>query len=201
MRVRCRAQRWLLILNVALLPGIVLAEMNADALKQQIQERSANIKEFRALLNDPDQTVRLAALDTMLKSSDIAMRELAYSVGFSSADDAMRAVCLTNKIADMQTIVIKIGEMDNPTDTEKKTLSKWGGVYDFDIKAFDEKTGQFTTSGNYKNGKGQVNGIGIEFSHPYCSGSFTLGDGASLNGELGCKGAWSGTYPGQIRLQ
>ena len=183
------------------LSGIAVAETSAEALKRQIQERSAKIKEFRALLNDPDQTVRLAALDVMLKSEDLAMRELAYGVGFSSADDAMRAVCLRNKLADLTTVAIKIADISSATDQQKKALTDWGGVYTFELKSYDEKSGQFATAGSYKKGKGQVTGTGIEFAQNYCTGSFTLGEGAELVGELGCKGGWGGTYPGSIRLQ
>jgi len=175
--------------------------MTAEALKQQIQERSGKIKEFRALLNDPDQTVRLAALDVMLKSDDIAMRELAYGMGFNSADEAMRAVSLKNKFADQQMISVKISGISSPSDTQKKALADWGGIYTFDVKTFDEKTGQFTTAGTYRKGTGQLNGTRIEFSHSYCNGAFLLGDGAVLAGELGCKGNWAGTYEGQISLQ
>jgi len=184
--------------------SLLLLAMSAcwsEVLKQQIQERSGTIKEFRALLNDPDQTVRLAALDVMLKSDDIAMRELAYGMGFNSADAAMRAVCLKNKFADQKIISIKITDIASPSDSQKKALGDWGGIYAFDVKTFDEKTGQFTTTGGYRKGTGQLNGTRMEFSQPYCNGSFQLGDGAVLTGELGCKGSWSGKFEGQISLQ
>jgi hypothetical protein len=182
------------------LPGVLSAETTAEALKQQIQQRSEKIKDFRALLNNPDQATRLAALDVMLKSDDLAMRELAYGVGFNSADDAMRAVCLKNKLADLQTIAIKISEINAPSKTQQKGLAAWGGIYSFDLKDYDEKTGRFGTAGTHKNGNGQVSGIGLEFYQKLCSGSFKLSDGNLLEGELGCSGGWSGTYPGQIRL-
>jgi len=189
----------ILVMSACWSPG--QAEMSAEALKQQIQERSGKIQEFRALLNDPDQTVRLAALDVMLKSDDIAMRELAYGMGFNSADEAMRAVALKNKFADQKIISIKIADVSSPSDSQKKALDAWGGTYSFDIKSFDEKTGQFATSGNYRKGTGQLNGTRIEFSQPYCNGAFTLGDGAVLTGELGCTGNWSGKFEGNINLQ
>jgi len=195
------AGRSLLLLAISACWSLSQAEVTAEALKQQIQERSGKIQEFRALLNDPDQTVRLAALDVMLKSDDIAMRELAYGMGFNSADEAMRAVCLKNKFADQKMISIKIADISSPGDTQKKALSEWGGIYTFNIKSFDEKTGQFTTTGHYRNGNGQLNGTRIEFSQPYCNGAFTLGDGAVMAGELGCTGGWNGTFEGKITLQ
>lgn len=195
------AGRSLLLLAMSACWSMPQAEVTAEALKQQIQERSGKIKEFRALLNDPDQTVRLAALDVMLKSDDIAMRELAYGMGFSSADEAMRAVCLKNKFADQKMISVKIADISSPSDTQKKALDAWGGIYSFNVDEFDEKTGQFTTSGHYRKGTGQLNGTRMEFSQNYCNGAFTLGDGAVLTGELGCTGGWAGKFEGQISLQ
>lgn len=195
------AGRVFLLLAMSAFWSVSQAEVSAEELKQQIHERSGKIKEFRALLNDPDQTVRLAALDVMLKSDDIAMRELAYGMGFNSADEAMRAVSLNNKFADQQMISVKMSEIASPSDTQKKALDAWGGIYTFDVKSFDEKTGQFMTSGSYRKGTGQVNGTRMEFSQPYCSGTFQLGDGAVLEGELGCTGNWAGSYTGQINLQ
>ena len=195
------AGRSLLLLAISACWSLSQAEVTAEALKQQIQERSGKIQEFRALLNDPDQTVRLAALDVMLKSDDIAMRELAYGMGFNSADEAMRAVSLKNKFADQQMISVKISAIASPSDSQKKALGDWGGIYSFNVKGFDDKTGQFTTAGSYRKGTGQLNGTRMEFSQNYCNGTFQLGDGAMLAGELGCTGGWAGTYAGQISLQ
>jgi hypothetical protein len=193
--------RSLLLLVMSACWSLAQAETTAEALKQQIQQRSGKIQEFRALLNDPDQTVRLAALDVMLKSDDIAMRELAYGMGFNSADQAMRAVCLKNKFADQKMISIMITDISSPSDSEKKALDAWGGIYSFDVKSFDEKTGQFTSAGTYRKGTGQLNGTRMEFSQPYCNGAFTLGDGAVMTGELGCTASWSGKFAGKINLQ
>ena len=115
--------------------------------------------------------------------------------------EAMRAVALKNKFADQKIISIKIADVSSPSDSQKKALDSWGGTYSFDVKSFDEKTGQFTTVGNYRKGTGQLNGTRIEFSHPYCNGAFTLADGAVLTGELGCTGNWSGKFEGSINLQ
>jgi len=191
----------LLALSLGVLAAPVAKAQSAAELKQQIQARSQNLAEFHAMLNDPDQTVRLAALDTMLKSDDIAMRELAYSSCLNSADAAMRGLCVKNKIGDMQTISIEIGDIDEATEIEQKTVATWGSAYSFTVTEFDERTGQFTTSGTYKKGNGHVTGSGLDFAQPYCSGVFELVDSGYLEGELRCTGSWAGRYPGRIRLQ
>jgi hypothetical protein len=179
----------------------VKAETKDDDLKQKIHQRSQKINEFRALLNDPDPAVRLSALDTMLKSDDVAMRELAYGIGFSSADQSMRAVCLNNRFASLKTVVIKIATVDGFTEKQQKALARWGGDYRFEIKEYDEKTGQFSSTGGGHVGRGQVTGTRIDFSQQFCNGSFRLIDGGMLEGELGCTSTWTGIYPGRIDLQ
>ena len=191
------------ILSIAVVGAArpVAAQEDADELMRRIQERSARISQFRALLNDPDPVTRLAALDVMLKSDDVAMRELAFGVCFNSADQTMQVLCLKNKLGQMQTVAVTLKEAAERSETEATALSKWGGSYNFSIDSFDEKNGQFTTEGTYRKGTGQVTGIRVEFVQPYCRGSFELVEGAVLEGELGCTGTWAGTFPAEIRLQ
>jgi hypothetical protein len=173
-----------------------------EDLKRSVHERSQQIAEYRKLLDDSDQSVRLAALDVMLKSDDLAMRELAYRVGFSSTDQTMRAIALKHRISDLQTVVIKIELPKDASEIEKKTAAGWGDAYAFGIKVVDEKSGRFATSGSTATrGEGQVVGTTFDFSQKYCKGTFRLGDGAVLQGSIGCKQGWAGTYPGTIDLQ
>lgn len=178
--------------------GFAVAEDDADALLAQIKARSEKTKQFRDLLNDPDQTTRLAALDVMLKSDDLAMRELAFSVGFSSADDAMRAVCLKNKFNYMKTLAIKLTAREKATENEKKTIERLGSSYPLNIREYDVNTGAITLAGS---GIGQVSGTGFEFNEGNCNGRFVLGDEPMLIGELSCIGGSVGIYPATIRLQ
>jgi len=166
-------------------PDAVRAEESAEALLQRIQERSARINPFRALLNDPDPATRLATLDVMLKSADVAMRELAFGVCFDSADQTMQVLCLKNKLAQMQTIAVHPKEQSERSPSELTALKDWGGVSNFSIDSFDEKDGPFTTAGSYRKGSGQATGIRVEFVQPYCRGSIELVEGARLDGELG----------------
>ncbi|UZD67071.1 arsenical pump-driving ATPase GET3 [Marinobacter sp. AN1] len=175
---------------------------SAEELLKQINERKERINQFRALLNDPDQTTRLAALDVMLKSEDPAMKEIAYGAGFSSADDAMRALALKGKFRDLQVIPFKLTLQQETTETEEKILQKWAGTYRFQLAEFDEASGRFVFVGNDHNSRnnGQVSGTGMEFQGGYCRGDFTLGDGASLIGEIRCQGGYEGTYIASARL-
>jgi hypothetical protein len=68
------------------------------------------------------------------------------------------------------------------------------------MASFDEKTGTFKTSGQYKSGNGQVVGTTLQFNQQYCDGAFQLTDGAVLKGKLGCVGRMEGQYKGSINL-
>jgi len=177
------------------------AQMSAEDLKRKIQERSKRIDEFRTLLNDPDQNTRLAALDVMLNSDDLAMREVAFGTCFNSAEQAMRVLCLKNKLAQMKTVAVTIEDESEWSKSEAKALKDWGGRYVFEMATIDKNTGQFTTRGSHRKGKGQITGTRVEFEQRFCNGSFRLVDGAVLEGELGCTSSWSGTFPARILLQ
>lgn len=189
-----------LMLGLAWLP-ISAAGQSAEELLKEINERKERINQFRALLNDPDQTTRLAALDVMLKSEDPAMKEIGYGAGFSSADDAMRALALKGKFRELTVLPLTLNPDDDPTENEKKILQQWAGTYRFQLTEFDDSTGRFTFKGGDSTGTGQVSGTGIEFESRYCRGQFTLGDGASLVGELRCQSGYQGRYIATARLQ
>ncbi|AOY86729.1 hypothetical protein BKP64_00245 [Marinobacter salinus] len=193
-----------------LLPPLLFLTLSSGALAQSAEEllkeidaRKERINQFRALLNDPDQSTRLAALDVMLKSDDLAMKEVAYGIGFNSADEATRALALKGKFRDVKVLPFRLTTGEPQTDTEKNTIRKWAGAYGFELREFNEDTGQFTFRGDdYPNRDklGQVNGTGVEFQAQYCRGYFNLGDSASLVGELRCTGPYEGTYPAKARL-
>lgn len=188
----------ILVLGFLPLPGHA---QSAEELLQEIAERKERINQFRALLNDPDQTTRLAALDVMLKSDDSAMREIAYGAGFSSADDAMRALALKGRFRDLTVLPITLSPTEQPTENEKKILQNWADTYRFQVKDFTEASGHFTFKGGDSSGEGQISGTGLEFESHYCRGQFTLGDGASLVGELRCQAGYQGHYVATARLQ
>jgi hypothetical protein len=74
------------------------------------------------LLNDPDPVTRLAALDVMLNSDDVAMRELAFGISFNSADQTMQILRLKNELAQMQTIAVTPKERAERSPSELKAM-------------------------------------------------------------------------------
>jgi hypothetical protein len=189
----------------ALLCGasLSLAQTNADDILRQAQERAAKIEEYRQLLNNPDQNVRVAGLDVMLKSDDPAMREIAFNIALASADDAMRAIALKNKFLYLKNLNFQLSLGDSPTEIESKAIGEYfGSTFAIELENYDANTGAFTFQGSH--GKGQVSGTGMDLQDTYrrCVGNFTLGDGPELVGKLNCTyHANKGSYNATLRLQ
>lgn len=183
------------------LSGTVLAQ-SAEELLNEISERKERINQFRALLNDPDQSTRLAALDVMLSSDDPAMKEIAYGIGFNSADEAMRALTLKGKFRDITMLPFTLDAGKDATETEKNTLEKLAGAYSFRLNEFDADSGRFTFTGSDASSSkhGQISGTRVSFQSRLCQGDLALGDGAVLAGELRCSGNFQGSYSATVSL-
>lgn len=147
--------------------AIRVADNSLDPAK--IRAQAGKIKEMKALLSDPDQTVRLSALGAMLKSDSASMREIAYEYAFSSPDYAMRALGLRERIRNMKIIIVELGDQE--------------GRFTIEIHEFKDNTGQL----DIINGKGQVGGLEFTFETNVCVGRFQLEDGAILKGSVVCR--------------
>lgn len=179
------------------------AETSAEDILRKAQERANQINEYRALLNSPDQNIRVAGLDVMLKSDDPAMREIAFNIAFSSADDSMRAIALRNKLLYLKVLNVELSERENATESEKAAVKDvFANTYQLKIKDYDAESGVIGFVSSYQSG--QVNGTGLDFSDTYtkCHGGMTLGDGAELVGTLNCTySKRKGSYNLKLRLQ
>ena len=179
-----------------LVASITSTTVLAESMAAQIKKRATETAELKALLNDPDQSMRLAALDTMLKSEDTAMRALAYNVGLNSADDSIRSITLRNKFNEISTLALNV---TLPENADKKSIEYFksyagGGIYLITIEKYDEKKGNFTflDQSNTSGKKGSVSGLTLSFRGYYCSGSLILNEESEYQGNLNCKG---NSYP------
>lgn len=194
----------LLFIAGLFLAGGASAQNNAEDILRQAQERAAKINEYKALLTNPDQNVRVAGLDVMLKSADPAMREIAFNIAFASADDTMRAIALRNKFLYQQTLNFQLSLQDNPTEIEQRAVTEqFANVFLIQLDSYDANNGAFKFRSSY--GNGQVSGIGMDFNDTYrkCSANLTLGDEPQLEGQLNCSAGNKirGSYHIKLRLQ
>jgi hypothetical protein len=177
---------------------------SADDILREAQERAAKIEEYRALLSNPDQNVRVAGLDVMLASDDPAMREIAFNTAFASADDTMRAIALRNKFRYMTTLNFKLSAREDATEGELKALAQtFSNTYVMKLTKYDANTGAINFDKAY--GTGQVSGIGMNWNDAYrsCSASLSLGDEPVLEGVMNCSAnnGMRGNYPISLTLQ
>lgn len=194
----------LTILAAVIMADVAVSQPSAEELMAQAKERAARIAEYRDILNNPDQNVRLAALDIMLQSDDPVMREVAYKQGFISADDTMRAVALRNRLNDLREFTFQLSLTDSPTEVEKQAIvEEFQGIYGIQIREYDVNSGKVVKFNDYHQNSGQVSGISLvlNFEAKRCRGDFTLGDGPVLEGTITCSNKrYAGTYKATAKL-
>jgi len=121
---------------------IIMAQATTAPSADKIRAQAQRMKEYRALLADPDSNVRLAALDEMLKSSEPALRELAFEAGFASADQNMRALTLRSRIFSLKNFVLEPQNVAKLADESwKRIIADVGKNPSFNITKIDAQTG------------------------------------------------------------
>jgi hypothetical protein len=116
------------------------AVSSADRIRAQAQR----MKEYRALLADPDSNIRLATLDEMLASTEPAIRELAFDAGFASADQNMRALALRARILSMKSFILEPQNTKNlPTEAWEKLVKSIRPQlgFSYELTSADAQTG------------------------------------------------------------
>ena len=174
----------------------VYAQSSAAEMLEKARARSRDMEELKAVLNGPDQNMRLATFDVMVNSGDGAMREIAIDLGMASADPLMQAMAFKETILGLNRIVFTL-ELDTsqPETVQQKAqafMNANGASYEIPIKEVDKKTGVFTIKSSYT---GQVNGTTMTFKNGYDSGQLELVDETTIKGTIT---AYKGGYGGFI---
>jgi hypothetical protein len=145
---------------------IMIAQATTAPSADKIRAQSQRMREYRALLADPDSNVRLAALDEMLKSSEPALRELAFEAGFASADQNMRALALRARILSMKSFILESQNVAKLADEEwRKVIALFGPNPGFTITKVDAQTGNIDLGASGHSYAGRVAGQEFSFSH------------------------------------
>ena len=168
---------------------IVIAQATTAPSADKIRAQAQRMKEYRALLADPDSNVRLAALDEMLKSDEPALRELAFDAGFASADQNMRALTLRTRILSMKSFILEPQNVEKVADEVwRRAIAHFGPNPTFTITKVDAQTGNI----EIQQCPGRVAGQEFSFS---CAGNngpamrLRLTDGAVMTGTYSRLGA------------
>ena len=170
------------------------AQTSASEMLEQARARSREMEELKAVLNGPDQNMRLAAFDVMVNSGDEAMRQVALDLGLASADPLMQAMAFKETILSLNRLVFTL-EIDTsePASVQEKAraiLESNGSTYSIPVTKPDKTTGIFTIKTSYQ---GQVNGTNLTFKYSYDTGQFELVDEMTIKGTLTIyKGGYGG---------
>jgi hypothetical protein len=175
-------------------PVPVYAQTSAAEMLEQARARSREMEELKAVLNGPDQNMRLAVFDVMVSSGDEAMRQIALDLGLASADPLMQAMAFKETILSLNRIVFTL-ELDTsePDTVQQKAqayLNANGATYEFPIAKVDKDTGVFTIKSTHT---GQVNGTTLTFKNGYDTGQLDLVDETTIKGKIKAyKGGFGG---------
>jgi hypothetical protein len=151
---------------------------------QDFKQRAAEIQKWRTTFNDPDPTIRLAALEQITRNNkDPSLRALAIESTLKAGDSGVQAAAVLHLFIGMKSL--------NVAAVEK------GPTLFLTIDAFDPFTGKFRAigvwrppafgsqqcQGNLPTIQGQLTGSTIQFSDAVCAGTFKL-EGTDFIGEV-----------------
>lgn len=171
-------------------PPPAFAQSTAAQILEQARTHAREIEDLRKVLNGPDQNMRLAVFDAMVKSGDEALRLLAYETGLASADSVLRAMAFKALVMRQNNIHVALTvDPSAPKPMQEASaqyLNKNSASLVVPMESKNLETGSFTSE--REEWKGQVSGTEFMFSFrsPHSSvrfaGAMTLRDDNTLSG-------------------
>lgn len=179
-------------ISIVFLSSSVVANTSIE----QIKKRAAEINEMKELLQSADPALRLAAIDAMQTSEDIAMRELAFSAGFNSSDEAVVALTIRNKFTEIGNVVVTLKK---PEDGGKpmEVYNEFGGRLMVKIESYNKDTGIFTAKYSPHTYTSTISGLNLLLHIKYCKGEFKLADDLVYRGMMTCE---KQQFPAEINI-
>jgi hypothetical protein len=175
-------------LKSMLFVGLLLnaSSVFSQSLVEQIKARAGEITELKALLNNADSAVRIAAIDVMQNSDDVAMREMGFSAGLNSSDEAVVALTIRNKFKEIKNFSLQLSVNSDASEETKKQLIDLGRQVSFSLGKYDSETATFTASPSFYNGNStsSISGRVIHLTAAYSNGTLVLNDELFFEGEF-----------------
>lgn len=166
--------------------GPVSAGIDASSIRQ----RAAKAAEFRALLADPDPTVRLLTIQDAIAGADPVQRQMAIEAGLASNESSLLDAALRGVLADTTTIIIQfVGKDGQPATGNVANIR-------LNVAKFDPTNGRLTGNGLCGNSDwmGQFQGTTFSFSNNggECRGSLVWSsDNGDFRGQVNINGGRS----------
>lgn len=165
-----------------LAPSPAEAQSAAAKILEQARGQARDIEELRKVLNGPDQNMRLATFDAMIKSGDETMKQIAYETGLMSADSIMRAMAFKAVLMNLDNLHFTL----TPDTTAPKTIqeasaaliARYGNGFVLTMGEKNVEAGSFRSG----NREGQVSGLEFTFRAGNDNGTLTLTDDNALAG-------------------
>lgn len=165
-----------------LAPSPAEAQSAAAKILEKARGQARDIEELRKVLNGPDQNMRLATFDAMIKSGDETLQQIAYEVGLMSADSVMRAMAFKAVVMSLDTVHITLAPDPSAPkpilEAATAHLAKYGNGMVLALRTKNIEAGTFN-NGSYR---GQVSGLEFTFDYGNDTGALTLTDDNTMAG-------------------
>lgn len=163
----------------------VFAQDSVDQLLEKARAKASEIEKLKKVINEePDQNVRLAAFDLMIKDGDNTMHEVAVEAGLASADKLLQAAAFKEAIMSLDrlhlTLAVDTDASDEIQGKSQDYLDKSGDQYVLTFKKKDTKAGTISAH----NFSGQVTGTQLTYTWGYSNGTLLLKDDNAVSGDI-----------------
>lgn len=158
------------------------AQTDVAAIIESARQDAREASELKTALNDPDQNVRLAVFEHMLRSEKEATRLMALEAGLGSADTLMRAMAFKALIMKLNAIHVTLAPDTKATsarqEAARKHLDRQGNEMVIQMSSKEPDKGTF----RWGTGSGQVSGLLFNVTHGATSVTLSLQDDNTLAG-------------------
>ena len=190
-------------LSVAVPDRPSLAQQTAADMLEKARVRAREIEEMKAVLSGPDQNMRLAVFDIMVKSGDQAMRDVAVDVGLASADSLLSSMALREAVLSLDRLIINVELQEDQPQKGRQVAESWlstfGDTYTLSLRSVDRSAGTFKGPSGSDNG--EVAGSMVTFKYGNDTGLLTLEDDSTLSGEVSVYRSGIGKLRARARIR
>ncbi len=160
----------------------------ADDMEQLIEKARAEAAEIekmkKALNEEPDPNVRLAAFNLMTRQGNGTMYEVAVDAGLASADRLLQAAAFKSAVMALDRLHLTLQVDENAADAIQKAsrdyLDRKGDQYIIPLNNKDTDAGTFKSGG----WSGEVTGTQLSFVYGKQSGTLSLKDDDAVSGKI-----------------
>jgi hypothetical protein len=162
-----------------------IAQDSVDDILEKARSQARDYEKLkRVLVEEPDQNVRLAAFDLMVKDGDSMLHAIAVDAGLASADRLLQAAAFKEAIMSLDRLHLTLSldktASQDMQEKAKQYLDTKGDALVIVFRKKDARAGTF--SGPSLNG--EVSGTLLTYKLGYGSGTLELKDDNAISGTV-----------------